>query len=263
MFEWLEKEIADIKTRKFHIVDGPADETLRQAVENCDLPIPRSYKEFVLRFGNAKLYRKLSYYKVGVLASPREERYKEGGEVFHRVGHYDSNSAYFKDSLLREGEETPVFEGGEDRMHQVADSFEAWLTKRCKAARGKYNKRQWAEIVAGPLPFTTEEHRIVEARRRFTCRAVGVTQEGKFLFEVHNGSRMMLPFLSIGVRSKDNCLQGGIWLPVSRVRPGQTAVVEHEVYKGMADPSGIEVFVLPDPEPEDRERFWEFKAFSV
>jgi len=31
----------------------------------------------------------------------------------------------------------------------------------------------------------------------------------------------------------------------------------------MADPSGIEVFVLSDPEPEDRERFWEFKAMSV
>src|SRR5438067_1842284 len=99
MFDWLEKEIAEIKTRKFHIVDGPADDTLRQAVESCDLPLPRSYLEFVLRFGNTKLYREGSGYKVGVLGSPREERYTEGGEIFYRIGHYDSNYAYFKDSL--------------------------------------------------------------------------------------------------------------------------------------------------------------------
>jgi len=259
MFEWLETEIASIKTRKFHVVDGPADEALRQAVAKCDLPIPRSYKEFVLRFGNARFYRELSYYKVGVLACPKEERYKEDGESFYRFGHNDSNGAYFKQSLFREGEETPVFEAGNATMHRVADGFEAWLTKRCKAARGKYKKRQWAAIVAGPPPFTPEEQRIVEARRQFACRAVGVTRDGAFLFEVTNGSRMILPFLSVGLRSKDNSLKGGIWLGVSHVCPGRTAIVEHEVYTGMSDPSAVQVFVLPDPEPEDRAGYWEFK----
>jgi len=32
MFEWLEKEIATIKTPRFHLVDGPADGKLREAV---------------------------------------------------------------------------------------------------------------------------------------------------------------------------------------------------------------------------------------
>jgi hypothetical protein len=262
MFDWLEQELKMIKTPRFHVVDGVADPALRVAVEQSEASVPRSYKDFVLRFGNAKLYKKLDGYLVGVLASPREENTQTGERVY-RIGHYQSANAYFKASLLRGEEEAPVFEGQDGKLVEVANSFEAWLAKRHKAARGKYNKRQWAEIVAGPPPFTPEEHRIVEARRRFTCRAVGVTPEGEFLFEVHNGSGMILPFLSIGVRWKDNSLQGGIWLPVSNVRPGQTAVVEHEVYKGMADPSGIEVFMLPDPEPEDRERFWEFKALSA
>jgi hypothetical protein len=262
MFDWLELELSTIKTRRFHVVDGVADPALRAAVEESEAPVPVSYKDFVLRFGNAKLYKKHGYYIVGVLAGPVEEQSRDG-ESLYRIGHYQSSNAYFKASLLRGEEEAPVFEGQDGRLIEVADSFEAWLAKRHKAARGKYNKRQWAEIVAGPPPFTPEEHRIVEARRRFTCGAVGVTPEGKFLFEVHNGSGMTLPFLSIGVRWKDNSLQGGIWLPVSHVRPGQTAIVEHEGYKGMADPSGVEVFVLPDPEPEDRERFWEFKALSA
>src|ERR1700719_1368324 len=101
MFDWLEQEIWTIKTRGFHVVDGPADAGLRAAVEGSEAPIPRSYKEFVLRFGNAKLYKQLSYYKVGVLASPREEVNKESGEVFYRFGHYDANSAYFSGSQLR------------------------------------------------------------------------------------------------------------------------------------------------------------------
>lgn len=267
MFEWLEKEIVDIKTRKFHIVAGPADETLRQAIQNCDLPLPRSYKDFVLRFGNAKLYRELGGYKVGVLASPREERDKEGGEIFYSFGHYDSNSAYFKDSLLRRGEETPVFEGGEDRMHQVADGFQAWLTKRANLARRQYTKRQWAEIVAGPPPFTPEQQRIVEARRKFRWRVVAISNSGDIQFEVHNGSDVILPFLTIGIRGKQRnsnaILNGGIWLPVGSVLPGQTAVIEKECYKKLLDPRDVVAYDEPDPEPEDRDRYWEFKPLST
>ena len=57
MFEWLDEEISQIKTPKFHLVDGPAPAELRQAVLSSEFPLPPSYREFVLRFGNAKLYR--------------------------------------------------------------------------------------------------------------------------------------------------------------------------------------------------------------
>lgn len=260
MFEWLDEEVNRIKTPKFHIIDGPADGALREAIEKVALPLPRAYKEFVLRFGNAKLYRELDYHKLGVLASPREETYEKTGEIFYRFGHYDSSSAYFKGSLLHGEDETPVFEGHERRLAKVADGFEQWLTKRCYEARSKYKKQKWAEIVGGPAPFSLEEQRIVEARRRFTSEAVGVTPAGELLLEVHNGSGIVLPFLSVGIRWKDESLHGGMWLPVSNVLPGQTVVIEHESYKRLAALSEVEVFLCPDPGPEDRDRYWEFKA---
>jgi hypothetical protein len=264
MFDWLEQEIGAIKTRRFHVVDGLADAALRGAFEASGVALPRSYKEFVLRFGNAKLYRKLDYYKVGVMA-PKEVVEKTTGEPLYLIGHHDSSSAYFKKSLLSGEEEAPVFEGRGGKLVQVADGFEEWLRKRCKAARAKYAKREWAEVLAGPQPFTPEERAVVEARRSFTCRLAGVTPAGGMLFEVHNGSGAVLPYLSVGVRWEGvhgGRLQGGVWVPVAHIHPGQTAVVEHDAYDGMADPGKAEVFVLPDPEPEDRDRYWEFKALA-
>jgi hypothetical protein len=73
---------------------------------------------------------------------------------------------------------------------------------------------------------------------------------------------MVLPYLSIGVHRKDGSPFGGIWLSVAHIRPGQTAVVEHDVYSKMLAPSEVELITDPDPEPEDRDRYWEFKALS-
>ena len=263
MFEWLEQELRTIKTKRFHVVDGPTDPAQQAAVAENGVPVPGSYQEFVRRFGNAKLYKKMGYYLAGVVAPPMEEEEFREGERLYRIGHYQSSDAYFKAALLRGTDEVPVFEGHGGRWVQVADSFEAWLTKRCRAARKTYSKAEWAKVVAGPPPFSPEEHRIVEARRRFTWRLKGVTPHQSLLIEVTNGSEMVLPYLSIGVRWKDNSLEGGIWLPVSHVHPGQTAVVEHKGYSSEADPKEVEVFSLPDPEPEDRGRYWEFRALSA
>ena len=75
-----------------------------------------------------------------------------------------------------------------------------------------------------------------------------------------NFSNRRLPFLSIGVRGPN--LIGGIWLPVSKIAPGETRVVEHDGYKCTA-PENQEAFALPDPWPEDRERYWEFKTKTI
>ena len=78
MYEWLEEELRRIKTRRFHVVDGPASDELKAAIVHSGLPAPASYREFIFCFGNAKLYRQLDGYLVGVLASPREEVSQEG-----------------------------------------------------------------------------------------------------------------------------------------------------------------------------------------
>ena len=52
-------------------------------------------------------------------------------------------------------------------------------------------------MLCGPSPFTAEELAIVEARRQFSWRLVGVTASGEVMYEVTNGSDRRLPFLSI------------------------------------------------------------------
>lgn len=266
MFEWLDQELKLINTKKFHLVTMPVDEQNPRTTECYNLPFPASYKEFVSRFGSVMLYRKHSYYKIGVYASPRREMNRKSGEVFYRFGHCDSNGAFFKETLLREGEESPVFEGGEDRMHIASDCFQSWFNSACESARRTYTEKEWQAIRRGPSPFSPHELRIVEARRKFQWRIVGTGGDGKVLFEVYNGSDIVLPFLSVGIRGKqrdcEGLLEGCAWLPIGALLPGQTVVIEKECYKNAVEPKSIEAFERPDPEPEDRDRFWEFKSTS-
>ena len=93
MFEWLDQEISAIKTPRFHLVDGPADPKLRESIMRSQLAIPSSYREFVLRFGNAKLYRRSrSGYLVVVFAGPREATLNNGTIIYH-LGFQSGTSA--------------------------------------------------------------------------------------------------------------------------------------------------------------------------
>jgi hypothetical protein len=118
-------------------------------------------------------------------------------------------------------------------------------------------------VLSGPRPFTAEERAIADARRKFRWRVVGHTPEGNLLFEVTNGSDRILPFLSMGVRGKGGTkLEGGVWLRTADIQPGQTAVIEKDTYRRQLAPDEVEVFDLPDPIPEKKERYWEFKALG-
>lgn len=262
MFSWLEDEMARIKTNKFHLVDGPLPAEQRELVERAELPVPPSYKQFVIRFGNAKLYRQGSVYLVQVFAVPAEAQSDDGEALLH-FGRTDMALAYFKESLLVPGSESPVFEWRHGQgLQQAANGFEEWLKSKCEASRKLFKKKQWQQIENGPSPFTDQERSIVEARRKFRWRVTGIAANGDIQFEVHNGSDMVLPFLSIGVRGKGGKVNGGVWLPVSSVMPGQTRIIMKDCYKDLVPPSQVDVFDQPDPEPEDRDRYWEFKAIT-
>jgi hypothetical protein len=263
MYEWLENEMSRVRTRKFFLVDGPLPADKHELVEKTELPVPPSYKSFVLRFGNAKLYRCGGQYRVQVFAVPSEDEADEG-EALLLFGRTDRSLVYFKESLLAQNKESPVFEWRHDQgIQQVADGFEEWLRDKCEWARRTFTKKEWRSIENGPLPFNDLEKRIVEARRRFRWRVAGISHNGDIQFEVHNGSDMVLPYLTIGIRGNrrdsNDTLSGGVWLPVSEVFPGQTAVLEKSCYKEWVDPRDIVAFEEPDPEPEDRDRYWEFK----
>jgi len=73
------------------------------------------------------------------------------------------------------------------------------------------------------------------------------------------GSELSLSFLSIGVRGLGGGLVGAVWVPVRELPPGQSRVYAVDAYKKEA-PEGVELFDLPEPDPSERERYWEFRS---
>ncbi len=257
-----------VKTRRFYVVDGPLPVEKGQLAQQQDRFLPPSYKNFVIQFGNAKLYRIGDQYRIQVFACPNVEEI-DGVDLRICFGRTEDTVAFFKRSLLVPNGESAVFERncGNDNEQQTANGFEEWLKKQCDRIRRYYTKKQWREVENGPPPFNDRERRVVEARRKFRWRIVGISSSGDIQFEVHNGSDQILPFLSVGIRGRrrgtDAVLDGGVWLPVDSVLPGQTAVVEKDCYKKWVAPQDVEAYEEPDPEPEDRDRFWEFKPLST
>jgi hypothetical protein len=267
VFEWLIDEMRQIRNRKFHVVDGPMPDKMRKLVEQSDIPVPPSYKAFVTRFGNANLYWAGAEYRVRVFAFPKEVISSEG-ESLRYFGRTDLALAYFKEALLVEGEESPVFEWHhEDGFQVVADGFEEWLIERSRYARERFGEVEWQAILAGPPPFDERELAIVRARRKFRWQVIGISPEGNIRFEVFNGSDISLPYLSIGIRGplrdRDEVLNGGVWLPVHHIGPGKTGVVEKDCYKDLVNPKNAQAFDEPDPGPEDRNRYWEFRQLPA
>jgi hypothetical protein len=265
MYEWLNDEISRIRTRRFHMVDGPASTERRRSIVSCDTPLPPSYKEFILRFGNAALYHHDTFYYITILSTPVTS-VTDSGERYLQFGRTWTSNAFFKNDLLSEGQESPVFEQFTNRFCRTADSFEMWLKAKSDSARKRFKKHEWNAIVKGPAPFTAEESERAKARRLFKWRIIGISTNDDLCFEIHNGSSMTLPYLSIGIRGnlrppKHGPLTGGVFIPVSTISPGMTKVIEVDCYKKFISPVDTEAFELADPEPEDREEYWEFRDF--
>jgi hypothetical protein len=256
MFEWLEQEVSMIRTPKFHSVEGAVDLKMKEAVMQSRFPLPNGYKEFVLSFGNVKLYREAGRdsYRIGVFAAPRKLR-SNGESFIYQIGFHDGAMVYVKESP--EDQQVPIFEREVGPEEKVADSFEEWLRQSCAEARDAYGREKWAEILRGPAPFTDEEQQIIEARRQITWRILGIDRDGDHIFEVSNNANRRLRVLTIGARSKDRRLNGAIRLNIEDIPPGQAAILRAGCYKDLIPPQEIEVFSLPDPCPEDRELYQE------
>jgi len=263
MYKWLEKELSEIKWRKFHVIHNDVVARIPSEPAEISSSWPLSYIAFVSTFGTAKLYRNLTRnsYQVGVIYPPQEEIFKDGEKLLY-IGHFVDSKAYIIPSMVDVNNESPVYELTEEGFEYIADSFKKWLRKRCKDARKSYSKEEWKEIVNGPAPFTPKEEAIIEARRQFSWRVIGFDGDGDAIFEVKNNSQLVLPYLSVGVRTKDNTLVGAARLDVFGIKPGQEGVVKRELYKKLIKPDNTEVYSLPDPLPEDRERYWEFTELS-
>ncbi len=71
---------------RYFQVDGPAGADLRAAVESSPLHLPTSYKEFVLTFGNARLYKQHAGYGLGVCPTADRSQDAASPSVYGRRG---------------------------------------------------------------------------------------------------------------------------------------------------------------------------------
>jgi hypothetical protein len=256
MFEWLEREISSIKTPRFHVVSGSIEPNLRHAILESSVRLPAAYKEFVLTFGNAKLYRaSRDGYRLGVFSGPMEETLDDGTRAYE-IGFHDGARVYV--GAVSGLAEYRIVEVEAGRIERVSGGFEAWLTACCTRARNAYGAEKWTDILRGPEPFTSEEIGRVEARRAMRWRVLGIDAGGNHVFEVTNASCRTLPVLTVGVRSMDGRLNGAVRLKIRHLDPGQTMVLHADCYKDLIPPDKIEVFAIPEPQPEDRDWYGEF-----
>lgn len=256
MFDWLREELRTIKNRKFHLVPAPAESRPRAPQTDWPKPPPEPYRRFLAEFGAVLLYRELDYWLIRVWERPFIHVDRKRRE-FLEFGGYDSGRACFRTADLGR-DVVPVYETrGVSGLFITAKSFDQWIESRAKAARRRYRRSEWTEMVRGPKPFTADELEIVEARKKFEWRLLEVSSTGMMTFQVHNRSHRRLPFLTLGVRGPN--LEGGIRLNVGEIGPGESRLVEQKGYTCIAQPELQEAFGKPDPWPEDRDCYGEFR----
>ena len=265
-YDWLHEALKLNHNRKFHAVEGPPADDIRQLIEDA-WKMPPSYRQFVLQFGEAHFFREGGSYLLEIFRAPHQ--WTIGGEEVCYIGRTDSTKTFLKPNLDEEDIESPVYElfyqGG---LQKTADSFDQWLAMKWRSRTRRFRtKANLQAAMTAAEPFTAAELAIVAARRQFVWRSLGMTEDGGIRVEITNNSTLQLPYLSIGVAG----VRQGSTLPASLIgwcsvevrdlQPGQSVVLEMGAYKSLARHfSSRELVERPDPDPEDRELYCEFRT---
>jgi hypothetical protein len=259
MFEWLEDELHTVQTPDFHVVTPP-NTGGREMVLASKLPFPPSYRLFVSKFGEAKLYRAGMFrYKVYIYAFPKE-LVVDGKDRYWEFARTARGILYFKDALLAEEQETTIFGWYGDSLRTVSRDFDHWLRVTCGWARKSFKSEKWKAIMAGPKPFDERECEVIKARRKMLWKVDRIAECGNIVFHVENSSSTFLPYLTLGVMAKEQKFEiGCVYLNVSALAPGQSQYIEQNCYLEIYKPQDVEPFALPEPKPWEREYYWEFK----
>ena len=249
MFEWLTTELRSIRTPKFHLIEIVSEPEFQKAVSSSPLRLSNDYKVFAVMFGNSRFFRQsLLGYKLGVLAGPRKHPKQVSA---YQVGFSDGNPVFLREDV--EG----VF--ANNFKKPIAETFEAWLEDSYHKIKADYSSEAWGKIKSGPQPFDDVEATVIEARKYFKWREVGISDDGDRLLEFENNSDNLIPCFSIGVRSTDGSLNGAIIIDVKELAPGSKEVYAVACYKQFYNPRNLNLFDLPKLGPEDREFLAELK----
>jgi hypothetical protein len=259
MYKWLEEELKTIRNRKFHLVRGAAPVYSSWKKKEIDWPVPppSEFRHFLSQFGAAFLYRCGNFWCLRIFEKPYLIEARNGSR-FLCFGGYDSHRGMFHLESLQSTGDSPVYmdEGG--HFTEVA-TFAQWIRDHAAKAKGKYTQKEWQEIIDGPPPFSLEEEHIVSARKKFKWTIQGVTENGEIVIEVCNESDIVLPFLTFDVEIVGRNLVGGMYLPVSHVKPGETHACTKMTYCRLSKKRDIELHLAAEPWPEDRDYYWEFR----
>jgi hypothetical protein len=251
-FAWLEKEIGEIKTNGVFVFTVGQDSVVADG-----LPTPLA--AFLRRFGNAKMYRQRSGRFLLCVKQPVWVEW--GGARYLEFGAFDFSRRAFL-GLLPDGKvDVVVYEMRGRKLARAAVDFDSWLRARCVAAKAKLGARYWAELTAGPVPFSREESEILAARSAFRWERVGSTASGLTLLRIENCSTRRLPYLTFRVRDRNGKTTGRVRVATRDILPGQSAVVECDFYRKHIQPADL-IVDMDEPDPSEREQFWEFRAFA-
>ncbi len=259
--EWLASEIQSARWRGFFATGRDLAQTTTFLSSDLAHRAPPTYVRFLSRFGGSNLYLRDNAFRIGIRSCPQVVTFARSGEHFLEFGEQAGCSACFRMDDLAPAREVEVAERRGLGLVGTGLEFGEWLRNAARKAHRLIGKRRWAQVLKGPIPFSGAETDIVQARRLFRWRVVGRAPDGKTIFEVRNESKMVLPFLTIGVRASDGKLNGmAIWLRTSGIAPGTVAQVAHDAYRKLLA-EGQAIFEdMAEPTPEQRHTFWEFKG---
>lgn len=262
-FDFINQAMKEVRYPHFFHCE-PLTDSERRRVDA--LPnLPPSYVEFLETFGRARFFRELDQDKHRLFVFPPPEKLRFYGDSYMLdvAATTYSMPVALKLSELAHGAESPIYEIAlgiaPDSPHRSADSFAQWLTNAWERSRRQYTQREWSRVLAGPVPFTEEEQKIVARRRGFSWRQLS-PESGHIVIEFTNRSDGQLSRYTIGVKDTYGTrMTGALFVDVSRIAPGTTSVVRVPLggYSQLLTPEISVLFDKGEPMPESRGDFCE------
>lgn len=236
MFDWLRAERALIKSQTFHEFVNLGEDDFLYSHGDVTVPVRGDCSKFLHEFGSVNMFSGWgNLIDVPLIIYPLKEYRREvvkNGRAFVAFGDRGGQHVFFDESKILSEEPSAVFLLTKREAKEIYPNFSEWLKSSYQWAKSKYSRRQWDLVLKGAPPFTDHEQKIVEARSQFHWKHIGFAENGDALFEVENKSKMVLPFLSIGIKDCDEeILIGGAWLNVGHIRPGEKKTVSADCYK--------------------------------
>lgn len=259
-FEWLDKDIENIKSNRFHIFEKLSSADLVFEINNENLEIHGSYADFLLKFGYARFFTDHQDVPIMSVYPLKEFRrvYLKDGSSFLGFGFRGGKSFYFSQAEIFSMRNPLVYQVGRQAKCLEVD-FSQWLKDSYEVVKSRYSQRAWRRILEGPAPFSAAEMDVVSARGKYLCQIIGFSDDGDALIQVINNSEMNLPYITVGVEEKGgDFLDGSVWLDVGGIGPGGSGVIAKNCYKDIISPSKLQLRDMPTPIPEKRDRYWEF-----